>query len=257
MKFSIFLQRRLHWINLPGAILMVLLQRMPALNAVVAADEMAAQAPVGVILRSVVAAVAALGAVNTMAGATPLVPSSGTSSGITVAAGSSVFVSYTVNGTQTPPESWSVSGSIPPGLDFSGLTDSGGTVNTSFLNLSGTPTIGGTYSVTLQAFEFSDGGGIESPSYRHYTITVTGSTNVAPSITAQPASQTITAGNSVTFSGAASGSPNPTYQWQKNGGDIGGATGTSYTIPSVSPGDAGSYTLVATNAAGLRSTTRL
>jgi len=249
MKISDLLHRRFHWINLPGAILMVLLQRMPTLNVVCAGEEMVAASPVGTVLKAAVAAVAALGAVNTMAGATPLVPSSGSASGITVAAGSSVSVFYTVNGTQTPPVSWSVTGSVPPGLNFSGLTGSGGSVNVANLNLSGTPTAAGSYNVTLQAFQFANEGGISSPSYS-YTITVTGSVNVAPSITQDPQSQTVLAGSSVTFTAAASGTPAPSFQWQKDGADIGGATGSSFTIGSVSPGDAGSYTVIATNAAG-------
>jgi len=72
----------------------------------------------------------------------------------------------------------------------------------------------------------------------------------APVITTQPASRTVTAGAAVTFTVAASGSPAPAFQWQKGGADIPGATGTSYSIASVTAGDAGAYTVVATNAAG-------
>jgi hypothetical protein len=73
----------------------------------------------------------------------------------------------------------------------------------------------------------------------------------APAITTQPAaSQTIVAGNPVTFTAAASGNPTPTYQWQKNSVDISGATSSTYVIASVSPGDAGSYTVVASNSVG-------
>lgn len=248
MKFPALLQRRIHWINLPGALLMLLLQRMPALGPVAAAGQVIVASPVGTVLKATVAAVAALGAVNTVVGATPLVPSSGTAAGVTVAAGSSVNIFYTVNGTQTPPQSWSVSGSFPPGLNFSGLT-SGGFVNAGNLILSGTPTTAGSYSLNIQAFESIEGGGIGSPLY-HYTVTVTGSVNTAPSITSQPQSQTVSEGGSVTFSAAASGSPTPTFQWKKNGADIGGATGSSYTIASTVLGDAGSYTVTASNAAG-------
>jgi hypothetical protein len=65
-----------------------------------------------------------------------------------------------------------------------------------------------------------------------------------------PASQTVLTGASVTFTVAASGTPAPTYQWQKNGAKISGATSTSYTIASVATGDAGTYTVVASNSAG-------
>jgi hypothetical protein len=57
-------------------------------------------------------------------------------------------------------------------------------------------------------------------------------------------------GGSVTFSATATGSPAPTYQWQKNGSPIAGATGSGYTIASVSVADVASYTVVVTNSAG-------
>jgi hypothetical protein len=72
----------------------------------------------------------------------------------------------------------------------------------------------------------------------------------APVITTQPASQTVATGSNVTFAIAADGSPAPTYQWQKNGMNIGGATNDSYTMAAVVAGDAGSYTAVATNSLG-------
>jgi hypothetical protein len=71
-----------------------------------------------------------------------------------------------------------------------------------------------------------------------------------PAITTQPTSQTVAIGNSVTFTAAASGTPTPTYQWQKNGMDILGATSSSYTIASVTANNAGAYTVVATNVLG-------
>ncbi|MEI6107340.1 MAG: immunoglobulin domain-containing protein, partial [Opitutae bacterium] len=69
-------------------------------------------------------------------------------------------------------------------------------------------------------------------------------------ITTQPTSQTAAPGASVSFTVAASGNPAPTYQWQKGGANIAGATSATYTIASVAAGDAASYTAVATNSAG-------
>ncbi len=67
--------------------------------------------------------------------------------------------------------------------------------------------------------------------------------NTAPSISAQPVSVTKCIGASVTFSVTASGT-SPTFQWRKNGVNIGGATLSSYTIPSVVAGDAGNFDVV-------------
>ena len=57
-------------------------------------------------------------------------------------------------------------------------------------------------------------------------------------------------GSPATFTSVASGTPTPTYQWMKDGDPIPGATGASYVIANVIAGDAGSYTVVATNSAG-------
>ena len=59
--------------------------------------------------------------------------------------------------------------------------------------------------------------------------------DVAPTITTQPTSQTILAGNSVTFSAAASGTPVPAYQWERSldgttWTPIDGATQASYSF---------------------------
>jgi outer membrane protein assembly factor BamB len=73
---------------------------------------------------------------------------------------------------------------------------------------------------------------------------------VAPAITAQPVSQTVTAGTNVTLTAAASGAPAPTYQWKKGGTDIAGATSATLPFNSVTTNDAATYTVVATNSAG-------
>jgi hypothetical protein len=74
--------------------------------------------------------------------------------------------------------------------------------------------------------------------------------NVPPTITQQPASQTVKRGAKVTFSVTASGTTPFSYQWQFNGSAIAGATAGSYTINSAQPSSAGSYSVVVTNVAG-------
>ena len=74
--------------------------------------------------------------------------------------------------------------------------------------------------------------------------------NIAPTITLQPLSQSVNAGDSVTFTIAATGSPAPTFQWSKNGSDIAGADGTSFTFVTSGIGDSGNYTCTVKNAAG-------
>ncbi len=75
--------------------------------------------------------------------------------------------------------------------------------------------------------------------------------SVAPSITTQPASQTVTAGQTATFTVVASGMAPLSYQWQKNSANISGATSSGYTTPTTTTADNNStFDAVVTNAAG-------
>jgi Immunoglobulin I-set domain len=60
-----------------------------------------------------------------------------------------------------------------------------------------------------------------------------------PTITAQPAAQTVTVGQRAVFSVTASGTAPLSYQWQKNGANIAGGTAASYTTPATSSADNG------------------
>lgn len=71
-----------------------------------------------------------------------------------------------------------------------------------------------------------------------------------PTITTQPQGKTTCAGEAVTFQVEASGTTPLSYQWNKDGSAISGATSASYTINSVSSADAGSYTVTVSNSAG-------
>jgi len=75
-------------------------------------------------------------------------------------------------------------------------------------------------------------------------------TSTAPQITSQPQSITVAQGNPATFTVTVTGTAPITYQWKKGTTIIGGATSSVYTIPTVIPGDAGTYTVTASNAAG-------
>jgi len=82
------------------------------------------------------------------------------------------------------------------------------------------------------------------------TLTVTAAA-VAPTITTQPANQTVTAGQTATFTVVAAGTAPLTYQWQKNGANLTGATSASYTTPATTTADSGStFRVVVANTAG-------
>jgi hypothetical protein len=98
----------------------------------------------------------------------------------------------------------------------------------------------------LYGFLAACGGG--SPSV---TQSMSGPTATAPSITTQPLNQSVTVGQSAGFSVAATGTAPLTYQWQKNGSAIAGATSAAYTTPITALSDSGStFLVVITNTAG-------
>src|SRR5215469_14836949 len=75
--------------------------------------------------------------------------------------------------------------------------------------------------------------------------------STTPSITTQPANQAVQVGQTATFSVTANGTAPLSYQWQKGGVAISGATNASYTTPTTQASDTGStFTVTVTNAAG-------
>jgi len=76
-----------------------------------------------------------------------------------------------------------------------------------------------------------------------------------PEIIEQPQSQAVMEGDPVTFSVVAKGAEPLSYQWYKEGVAIENATGTSYTIESVSAEDLGNYTVTVSNESGVATST--
>lgn len=71
-----------------------------------------------------------------------------------------------------------------------------------------------------------------------------------PVIGTPPQSQTVDAGGRAEFTVAATGSGTLTYQWQFNGNNIEGQTGSTLVVNNVSPAQAGQYRVIVTNADG-------
>ncbi len=240
--------KRLHWISFSSTWLMLLLQRTPVLKLPQWAAEAGGLTRIVALLRNLGATAGALGAVHSVAGATTLSATPTSPAAATV--GVSFRVAYAITGAQSAAASWTVGGSIPPGLTFNnGAT--GGTINVANLVLSGTPTTAGTYTFTLRGWERVNAGAAGSPTYT-YVVNVAAAAvaAVAPSFTTQPAAQTADLGGTVTFTAAATGTPAPTYQWHKDGVALAGATSAALTLGSLLASDAGAYSVVATNSAG-------
>ena len=243
---------------MPAAILAVILQRTPAVRIAAAAASYVAESPAASLLKAAAASVAVLGAVDTVAGAS-------TSTAIlvadvalpaNVAIGQAFKMDVTVSGTAvTYAKSWDVTNTLPPGITVQGATLTGNlwiindaTATKGVMTISGTPTTAGTYTFSVNAYMNTSRSG--STTSGSTSIVIVSPTGTAPSISSQPASRMVDAGSSVAFSVSASGSPTPTYQWQKNGAAIAGATKASLIITPVQVSDAGNYTVVVTNTAG-------
>jgi len=146
---------RFRWLQVPTGLLIMLLQRLPVLRLLTQA-EFAIGENGGAVLKSAFA-LAALGAYNSVAGATsfgvtPATPASG-KAGATFAISGTVGTAMTetlnVTGAPGTPKSWSVTGTLPAGLSVTG----GNPVNSSFMTITGTPATAGTSSVTATAWD--------------------------------------------------------------------------------------------------------
>jgi Immunoglobulin domain/Immunoglobulin I-set domain len=166
----------------------------------------------------------------------------------------------TVNAGQTATFSAAASGTPTPTVQWQQSTDGGAT----FSNISGATST--TYSFTPT---------VAQSGYQYHavftntvsTATTTAATlivnpaAVAPVITLNPTSQTVNAGQTATFTAAASGTPTPTVQWQQSTGsgapftDIPGATSTSYTFTTTASQNGYQYRAVLKNTVNSATTT--
>jgi len=247
---------RCRWLHAPAGLLVILLQRTPALR-IFSQVEGLFESSGGAVLKSIFG-LAALGAYNSVAGATsfsvapdatPAKAAARATFAIAGSVGTALNESFSVSGAPGTPKSWSVSGTLPTGLSVSGGNPVNVTASLPQMTITGTPTTAGSWTVNVTAWDSSNAKGNNASITCIFTITG-GAVSTPPAFTTQPQNLAVTAGLSATFSANASGSPTPTYQWQKGGINIAGATASSYTISGVQTTDAGSYAVVATNVAG-------
>ena len=137
---------------------------------------------------------------------------------------------------------WTATG-LPAGLTLSG------TGGSPYWQITGTPTVNGTYNVDLTASQYANfppdrtcGGTL--------VIHIAPPANSQPTIASPPASVTTPAGQGAVFSVSVNGLAPFGYQWRFNGLNLPGKTGTNLVINSVSTNDAGSYSVVVTNISG-------
>ncbi|MGB6685624.1 MAG: hypothetical protein WBH24_18375 [Candidatus Acidiferrum sp.] len=99
----------------------------------------------------------------------------------------------------------------------------------------------------------SNGAGSKTSTMARLTVNAAA---LAPTITTQPANQTVTVGQTATFSVTATGTAPLTYQWQKNSANIAGATSATYTTPATASTDTGAkFDVIVSNALGSQTST--
>jgi hypothetical protein len=164
----------------------------------------------------------------------------------TVNAGQSVTFTAAASGNPPPTVQWQVSSD--GGSTWSNIT---GATSTSYTIANTTASQNG--YLYLAVFTNTVGAATTTSA----TLTV----RYAPIVISSPTSQTVTAGNSVSFTASASGNPTLTVQWQvsTNGGstwsNISGATSTTYTLSTTSASENGfEYRAVFTNSLGVATT---
>jgi hypothetical protein len=151
---------------------------------------------------------------------------------VTTEAGTFATFSVIVDGRQSIGLQWRRNG-----VNIAGAT---GTTLTTFVTAADN---GAVYSVVATNF-------LGSATSNNATVTV-GAPNIAPQIRAQPASITVTVGQSATFSVDATGAAPLSYQWRRNGTAIGGATAASYVTPATTIADNGAvYSVAVLNGIG-------
>lgn len=119
------------------------------------------------------------------------------------------------------------------GVDITGATSSTLTIN---------PVVAGSVGSYVVVINSSCGSGLTSNAA---TLSLAPST----AIISQPQGQNVCANTGASFSVTATGN-NLTYQWRKDNNPIPGATGSTYSIASVTVGDVGNYDVVVTGDCG-------
>ena len=151
--------------------------------------------------------------------------------GQSVNAGASVAFTVTASGTTPFTYQWRKDGS-----NLAGATNS-------------TFTLGNVQAAEAGIYTVVVGNSAGSTTSNLAVLTVTPVT-ATPTISAQPQSQSVQTGGSVTFAVTASGTAPLTYQWRKGNGDISGAINATLMLSNVQSGDGASYSVVVSNSAG-------
>ena len=229
---------------------LLLFQKTPLVQILLPEARVLGTSGMGEVVKWSVAAIAGLGAFDTVAGATVISQVTPSPNSTTVPAKTGNNLTFLVQVTGAPSSkagSWQVVGTLPPGLVHANA------VNSSTDSITGVPTATGTYPITIKAWENSGyRGGAKSQAFSIVVSVGSGATVTAPAISGQPASATINSGGTSTMTLTASGTT-PTFQWYRGNkgataNPVAGATSASFTTPPLTTTT--SYWARAANSAG-------
>jgi hypothetical protein len=241
---TLALWHRFRWMYVPASLLSFLLQRSPLVR-LLGTAELSLSSPAGALLRSAVTA-AAIGGYHTLAGATQL--STNPASPATARVGEPFSMVFAFVGAPKSAGSYEIRGTLPPGLSIPGL--SGDLLNDSSGTITGTPTLAGSYALSVRGWNNTNKRGDGGTLTYTITINVQAGAVAATTITTQPASLSVNSGGAASFSVVATGEGTLSYQWTKDGTTIFGATASTLSLPSVSASSAGDYRVVVTGSGG-------
>jgi len=229
-------QRIAQLFRLPALLLAAALQIMPIARAALPAARATADV-LAIVFRWAAGAAALLGGVQAVSGASTVVTSPLSTN---ILQGQPFVMRLT-----TAPQQagyWGATG-LPSGISLVG------TNGRSFWELSGTPTVSGTYVVGLTAKSSANAGASQTTT-ANLTINIATVVSTAPVITSPPASVAVTQGQTATFSVTATGTAPLTYFWFHGAVLMTNGPNSVLTIANAQPANAGAYSVIVSNSLG-------
>jgi Ig-like domain CHU_C associated len=229
--------------------LLLLLQRTPLVQWLLPEAPLASGIGASKVTQWTIAAVAGLGAYDTVAGATSggavinqVTPKVG-SYAVSAILNKSLNFTFRATGSKINPVVWTIRGTLPAGLVHSNV------MNKSLDSITGVPTETGDFPITITSWAHADFTG--SSVSQDFTITVSETALELPKITLQPSATNVAKGKKATLRVLATSAAS--YQWYKGkagitSNPVRGATAAKFTTPTLKANT--SYWVRVTNAAG-------
>jgi hypothetical protein len=237
--------RKLRLISSRLGSLLLLLQRTPLVQWLLPEAPLASGIGASKVAQWTIAAVAGLGAYDTVAGATVISQVTPNSGSTTVAANlnKALSFSFRATGAQINPVVWTIEGTLPAGLVHSNV------MNKPLDSITGVPTETGDFPITITSWAHADFTGASVS--KSFTIRVSEISLELPKITLQPSATNMAKGKKATLRVLATSAAY--YQWYKGkagitSNPVRGATAAKFITPTLKAST--SYWVRVTNAAG-------